>query len=98
MTHLLNIIFPYLGIRLLGYSIEFSCLYIPPGHYFTSTLLLWRTDKYVFFVNVEGRSTFNFTYPFSRAKSKGMNILKNIKEKNLMTKAKSLVENLAQVG
>jgi len=37
MTDLLNIIFDDVGIC-LGYIIEFSWLYIPQGHYFTSTL------------------------------------------------------------
>ena len=39
-THSLNIIFDGFGIRLLGYRIECSCLYLPQGHYFVSTLWL----------------------------------------------------------
>jgi len=46
MTDPLNTIFAGFGIWLLGYRIEFSCLYIPQGHYFTSTLWLWSTDEY----------------------------------------------------
>ena len=46
MTDTLNIIFDDFGICLLGYRIEFSCLYIPQGHYFMSTSWLWRTDEY----------------------------------------------------
>jgi len=34
MTDLLNIIFDDLGIWLLGYGNEISCLYIPQMHYF----------------------------------------------------------------
>ena len=34
------IMFDDFGIRLLGYRIEFSCLYIPQGHYFMSTFWL----------------------------------------------------------
>ena len=37
----LNIIFDNFGIWLLGYRIEFSCLYIPLGLHFISTLWLW---------------------------------------------------------
>jgi len=33
------------GKWLLGYMIEFSCLFIPQGYYFT--LSLWSTDEYV---------------------------------------------------
>ena len=35
---LLNIMFGVFGIYLLGYRIEFSCLYILPGRYFISTV------------------------------------------------------------
>jgi len=48
MTDPLNIIFDDFGILLLGYRIEFRCLYIPQGHYFISTLGLWSTDEYFF--------------------------------------------------
>ena len=40
MTNPLDMIFGDFGIRLLGYEIEFSCLYIPKGLYFISTLWL----------------------------------------------------------
>ena len=40
MTDPINIILNDLGISLLGYRIEFSCLYIPQKHYFKSTLWL----------------------------------------------------------
>ena len=46
---MLNISFDNFSIRLLGYRIEFSCLYIPQGHNFISTLWLCSTDEYVFF-------------------------------------------------
>jgi len=45
MTDPLNIIFDDLGIYLLGYRIEISCLYIPQGHYFMSTFWLRHTDE-----------------------------------------------------
>ena len=32
-----------------GYMIKFSCLYIPQGHYFISTVWLRSTDEYVHF-------------------------------------------------
>ena len=48
MTDPLNIIFDEFGIYLLGYRIEFSCLYIPQGLYSISNLWLWSTDEYVF--------------------------------------------------
>ena len=38
--NLLNIIFEDFSIRLLGYRTEFSCLYLPQGHNFTSTVWL----------------------------------------------------------
>ena len=47
MTNPLNIIFYNFGIWLLGYMIEFSCLYLPQVHYFISTLWVWNTGKYV---------------------------------------------------
>jgi len=47
-THPLKIL--RLRYIITGYRIKFSCLYIPQGHYFISTLWLWRTDKYVFIV------------------------------------------------
>jgi len=34
MTYTLNIIFDDFDVWLYGYRIEFSCLYIPQGHYF----------------------------------------------------------------
>ena len=46
--HPLNIIFVDFGIWWLGCRIEYSCLYIPQGHFFISTLWLWSTDEYVF--------------------------------------------------
>ena len=40
--------------------IEFSCQYIPRGHYFVSTLWLWSTNENVFvFLYFERKSTFN---------------------------------------
>jgi len=42
MPNLLNIIFDDFGIK-------FSCLYIPQGHYFISTLWLWNIDEYLIF-------------------------------------------------
>ena len=50
MTDLLNIIFDDFRIWLLGYRIDFNCVYIPQGHYFISTLWLWSTDEYVIFL------------------------------------------------
>ena len=47
-----------LCILLLGYRIEFSCLYISQGHTFVSTVWLWNIDKYVFFFQFERKSTF----------------------------------------
>jgi len=55
MTDPLNIMFDDFGIYLLNYKIEFSCLYIPQGHAFISTMWLCSTDEYDFF---ERRSTF----------------------------------------
>jgi len=43
MTGPLNIVFDGFGIWLLGYR------YILHGHYFISSLWLWRTDEYVNF-------------------------------------------------
>ena len=45
-----TIIFDNFGTWLLGYRFEFSCLYIPQGHYFISTLWLWSTHEYVVFL------------------------------------------------
>ena len=61
MTDPLNIIFDDLRIWLLGYRIEFSCLYtcIPKGLYFISTLWVWSTDEYVVVFKFERKSTFN---------------------------------------
>jgi len=36
----------------------FSCLYLPQGHYFISTLWLWSTDEYGFDFIVERKSIF----------------------------------------
>jgi len=47
MTNPFNIIFDNFGTWLLDYRIEFSCLYLPHGHIFISTLWLWRTDEYL---------------------------------------------------
>jgi len=41
MTDPSDIIFDDLGLRLLCYRIEFSCLYIPQLVYLLSTLWLW---------------------------------------------------------
>ena len=49
MTNPFNIILDNFGTWLLGYRIEFSCLYIPQEHYFISTLWLWSIDEYVRF-------------------------------------------------
>mgnify|MGYP006890319217 CR=1 FL=1 len=49
-TDLLNIIFDDFSIWLLGYRIEFSCLYLPQGHTFISIVWLGSTDKYVMFL------------------------------------------------
>ena len=49
MTHPLNITFDNFAKYLLGYMIKFSCLYIPQGHYFISTVWLRSTDEYVHF-------------------------------------------------
>jgi len=49
MTDPLNIILDDFGMWILGYRIEFSCLYVPQGHYLISTLWLWCTDEYVNF-------------------------------------------------
>ena len=46
LNYKINIIFDDLGIWLLGYMVEFSCLYIPQRHYFISTLWLLSTDEY----------------------------------------------------
>jgi len=40
MTDPLNIIFDDFGISLLGYRMEFSCLYIPQGHYFNFFVMM----------------------------------------------------------
>ena len=58
MTHPLNIIFDDFSTRLLGYRIEFSCLYLPQGHNFISNVLPWNTDECVF-VLFERKSIFN---------------------------------------
>ena len=39
-TNPLNIIFDDFNIRLLGYRTEFSCLYLPQGYTFISTVWL----------------------------------------------------------
>ena len=55
----LYISFDKFGIWLLGYRIEFSCLYIPQWHSFISTLWLWSTDEYLlFFLDSERKSSF----------------------------------------
>ena len=54
----LNIIFDDFSMWLLGYRVEFSCLYIPLGHCFISSLWLWSTDEYVNF-DFERKSIFN---------------------------------------
>jgi len=51
MTDPFKIIFEHFSIRLPSYRIEFSCLYIPQGHYFICTLWLWSTNEYVCFLN-----------------------------------------------
>ena len=45
MIDLLNIKIDNFSIWLLGLMIEFSCPYIPKGHYFINTVWLWSTDK-----------------------------------------------------
>ena len=49
MTDMFNIIFDTFCIWLQGYMIEFSCLYLPQGLYFISTLWLWwvQMNSYV---------------------------------------------------
>jgi len=47
MTDPLNIFFVDLCTSLQGSRIEYSCQYIPQGHYF-STLWLWSTAEHVF--------------------------------------------------
>ena len=49
MTDPLNIISDDFSIWLLGYRIKLSCLYLPQGHYFISTMWVWSTYEYVFF-------------------------------------------------
>ena len=45
-----KIVFDDFGILCqLGCRIELSCLYIPQGHYFISTLWLLNTDEYLKF-------------------------------------------------
>jgi len=48
MTNPININFDDFRIRLLGYRTAFSCLYLPHGHGFKSTLWLWSTDAFRF--------------------------------------------------
>ena len=48
-TYPLNIYFFNFYIRLLVYRTEFSCLYLPQGNNFISTVWLWSTDECVFF-------------------------------------------------
>ena len=48
-TNPLNIIFDEFSICLLGYRTKFSCLYLPQGHNFISTVWLGSTDEYVLF-------------------------------------------------
>ena len=57
-TNPLNIIFHEFCIWLLDNRIALSCLYLPQGHYFLSTLWLWSTDEYVFFLDFERMSIF----------------------------------------
>ena len=45
----LNTIFDDFNIWLLGYRTEFSCLCLPQGHTFISTVWLWSADEYVIF-------------------------------------------------
>ena len=62
MTDLLNIILTtcILVLRLLGYRIEFSCLYIPKEHYFISTCGYEVPMKMGLFVfNIKRKSTSN---------------------------------------
>ena len=49
-TNPLNISFDDFSIWLLGHRTEFSCLYLPQGHNFISTVWLWSTDEYVIFL------------------------------------------------
>ena len=55
-TNPLNIIFDDFSIWLLGYRTEFSCLYRPQGHTFISTVWLWSTEEYVFYILSESPS------------------------------------------
>ena len=56
LVYLLSILFlDDFSIWLLGYRTEFSCLYIPQGRNFISTVWLWSTDECVF-VYVERKS------------------------------------------
>ena len=48
-TNPLNIIFNDFSIWLLGYRTKFSCLYLPKGYNFISTVWLWSTHEYVIF-------------------------------------------------
>ena len=57
--------FDNFGIWLLGYRIEFSCLYIPQGHNFINTLRLWSTNEYVIYFDFERNSTFKKDMLFS---------------------------------
>jgi len=47
-TNPLSIIFDDFSTWLLQYRTEFSCLYIPQGHTFITTVWLRSTDEYVF--------------------------------------------------
>jgi len=50
MTALLNIIFDDLGIRLLVFRFEFSCLYIPQEHCLKKNLFCYEeNNEYVNF-------------------------------------------------
>jgi len=62
MTDPLYIILTILLYDYKAIGLIFSCLRIPQGHNVISTLWLWSTDEYVFFLYFESKSTFKSTY------------------------------------
>ena len=57
-TYPLNIIFDDFSIQLLGYRTEFSCLYLPQGHNFISTVCVAMKYRWIciFFILSESPS------------------------------------------
>ena len=55
LTDWLNIIFDDFDIWLLGFRIQFNCLYIPQGHYFKYFVAACEVQTFDF----ERKSTFN---------------------------------------